>query len=79
MKTNDPLQQLLTEFFKLPADAAPGELSQQAMLQWDSFAMVELIMELQAAFSVQFTLDEVDQLTDYAQIRAALSRKGVNL
>jgi len=79
MKTNDPLQRLLTEFFKLPADTLPAELSQQAMPQWDSFAMVELIMELQAAFSVQFTLDEVDQLTDYAQIRAALSCKGASL
>lgn len=76
MKTHDPLLQLLTEFFELPADTLPAHLSQQAMLQWDSFAMVELIMELQAAFSVQFTLDEVDQLTDYGQIRAALARKG---
>ena len=79
MNTNDPLKQLLTEFFGLPADTVPEQLSQRAMPQWDSFAMVELIMELQAAFSVQFTLDEVDQLTDYAQIRAALTGKGVSL
>ena len=79
MNTNDPLKQLLTEFFVLPADTETAQLSQQAMPQWDSFAMLQLIMELQAAFSIQFTLDEVDQLTDYAQIRAALSRKGAIL
>ena len=79
MKTNDPLKQLLTEFFGLPSDTVPEQLSQQAMPQWDSFAMVQLIMELEPAFSVKFTLDELDQLTDYAQIRAALAGKGATL
>ena len=77
MNTNDPLQRLLVEFFELPADTAPDQLSQQAIPAWDSFAMVQLIMELQAAFSVEFILDEVDRLTDYAQIQAALASKGV--
>lgn len=79
MNTNDPLKQLLTEFLGLPADTVPAQLSQQAVPQWDSFAMVQLIMELEAVFPVKFTLDEVDQLTDYAKIRAALLRKGVSL
>jgi acyl carrier protein len=79
MTTNDPLRQLLIEFFELPADTTPKELSQPAVKQWDSFAMMQLITELQAAFSIEFDLDEVDKLTDYAQIRAALARKGVSL
>jgi acyl carrier protein len=79
MKTNDPLKQLLTEFLGLRADTVPAQLSQQAIAQWDSFAMVQLIMELEAAFSVKFTLDELDQLTDYAKIQAALTRKGASL
>jgi hypothetical protein len=38
-----------------------------------------LITELQGAFSVEFDLDEVDRLTSYEQIRAALTGKGVSL
>ncbi|MGA2556122.1 MAG: hypothetical protein ABSG04_07595 [Verrucomicrobiota bacterium] len=79
MNTNDPLRQLLVEFLELPADTPPEQISQQAVKHWDSFLMVRLITELQESFSVEFDLDEVDKLTDYAQIRAALVRKGVGL
>jgi acyl carrier protein len=79
MNAVDPLRHLLSEFFGLPADTAPEQLSQQAVKQWDSFAMMQLITELQATFSVEFDLDEVDKLTNYAQIREALVRKGVSL
>jgi acyl carrier protein len=79
MKTDDPLRQLLVEFFELPPDTTPEQLSQPAVKNWDSFAMVQLITELQGAFSVEFDLEEVDQLTDYAQIRAALMHHGVSL
>lgn len=79
MNTNDPLRQVLAEFFGLPEDTAPEQLSQQAVPAWDSFAMMQLITELQGAFSVEFDLDEVDRLTSYEQIRAALTGKGVSL
>jgi acyl carrier protein len=79
MNTEDPLRQLLLEFFELPPDTPPEHISQQAVKQWDSFAMMQLITELQGMYSVQFDLDELDRLSDYAQIRAALVRKGVSL
>jgi acyl carrier protein len=79
MNSHDPLRQLLIEFFELPPDTPPEQISQQAVKQWDSFAMMQLITELQTAFSVAFDLDEVDRLTDYAQIRSALTRHSVTL
>lgn len=79
MNENDPLRLLLIEFFQLPADTRPEQLTQQAIVKWDSFAMVQLITELQAAFSVEFGFDEVDRLTSYALIREALERRGAKL
>lgn len=79
MNEPDALRELLVEFFELPADTPTAELSQPAIAKWDSLAMVHLITELQTTFAVAFDLDEIDQLTNYAQIRAALLRKDVSL
>jgi acyl carrier protein len=79
MKEHDPLRVLLIEFFQLPADTKPEQLTQPAVAKWDSFAMVQLITELQSAFSVEFGFDEVDRLTSYAAIREILSRRGAKL
>jgi acyl carrier protein len=41
--------------------------------------MVQLIVELQTAFGVEFEVDEIDRLTSYSQIGEALGRKGVKI
>ncbi len=79
MQKNDPLQQLLAEFFDLPSDTNPSEMTQDRLPSWDSLAMVQLIAELQGTFSVDFDLEEIQYLRSYSEICAALSRKGVSL
>ncbi len=79
MNEPDALRELLVEFFELPPETPVAELAQLTVAKWDSLAMVHLITELQTAFTVEFELDEIDQLTSYAQIRQALLQKGVNL
>lgn len=73
---NDPLRRILTEFFDLPGDTQPEEIAQDRLPAWDSLAMVQLITELQTAFSVEFDLEEIENLRSYKEIRHALSRKG---
>ncbi len=77
MNQSDRLLRLLVEFFDLPADASPKEIAQSALPAWDSLAMVQLIVELQGTFSVDFDLDEIQCLRSYSEIRAILSQKGV--
>lgn len=79
MKNKDRLQETLVEFFALPGSTPVEELSQEAIAAWDSLAMVQLIGELQAAFSVQFDLDEIQTLRSYQEIRDCLTAKGVTL
>lgn len=78
MNNNDPLLHLLTDFFNLPPDTRPQEISQQAVASWDSLAMVQLIADLQGTFSVEFDLEEIQALRSYNEIRCALSRKGIS-
>jgi acyl carrier protein len=77
MDNSDPLLPLLTDFFNLPPDARPQEISQQTIASWDSLAMVQLITELQGCFSVEFDLEEIQALRSYQEIHDTLVRKGV--
>lgn len=77
MNKNDSLRHLLIEFFNLPANTRIEEFTQDRVPAWDSLAMVQLITELQAAFRIEFGLEEIENLRSYEEIRQALTRKGV--
>ena len=79
MNENDVLRDLLIEFFQLPPTTPTSDLNQSSVSKWDSFAMVQLITEMQSAFGVDFDLDEIERLTSYVEIRAALLRRNVTL
>ncbi len=79
MNNSDPLLSLLTDFFNLPPNTDPQEITQPAVASWDSLAMVQLIGDLQGTFLVEFTLDEIGMLRSYEEIRDTLVKKGVSL
>ena len=79
MNNNDPLLDLLLEFFDLPAHTRPEDIRQQLVPSWDSLAMVQLITELEGKFLVNFDIDEIQRLRSYDVIRDALSRRAVSL
>jgi acyl carrier protein len=72
MNNNDPLLDLLLEFFDLPADTRPEDIRQQLVPSWDSLAMVQLITELERKFGVNFDIDAIQRLRSYDEIRYAL-------
>jgi len=77
MDTEDRLLPLLLDFFELPADTPPEDIRQQLLPAWDSLATVQLITDLERAFSVNFDIDEITRLRSYREIRDALIRQGV--
>jgi acyl carrier protein len=76
---NDPLLRLLVEFFDLPDDTQPENIRQPLLASWDSLAMVQLITELEGAFSVNFDVAEIQRLRSYDEIRDALFKRGISL
>ena len=79
MNNSDPLRGLLVDFFNLPRETSPSQITQQAIESWDSLAMVQLIADLQGAFAIEFDLNEIERLRSYEEISRALSRHGVLL
>ena len=79
MQDRDALLRLLMEFFNLPPDVRPQEITQKAIAEWDSLAMVQLIADLQGTFLIDFDLDEIGKLRSYEEIRATLLKKGASL
>jgi len=79
MNKNDPLLDLLLEFFDLPAGTRPENIRQQLLPSWDSLAMVQLITELERKFLVNFDIEEIQRLRSYHEIGDVLSRKAVSL
>ena len=79
MDDSDALLRLLRDFFNLPPDIRPQEITQESIGAWDSLAMVQLIADLQGTFLVDFDLDEIGTLTGYGEIRDTLLKKGVSL
>ena len=79
MNNSDPLRGLLVDFFNLPPETSPSQITQQAIESWDSLAMVQLIADLQGAFAIEFDLNEIERLRSYEEISRALSRRGVLL
>jgi acyl carrier protein len=77
MDSEDRLLPLLLEFFELPPDTRPEDVKQQSVPAWDSLAMVQLITDLEQAFSVNFDIDEIGRLRSYQEIRDALLRRAV--
>jgi acyl carrier protein len=77
MDPEDRLLPLLLDFFDLPADTRPEDIRQQSLPAWDSLATVQLITDLERAFSVSFDIEEIVRLRSYQEIRDALCRQGV--
>ena len=79
MDPQDPLLRLLVDFFELPADTRPEDVTQQLIAPWDSLATVQLITDLEQAFSVSFDIEEIGKLRSYHEIRDALAQRGIRI
>jgi acyl carrier protein len=77
MSSSDALRQLQIDFFGLPSDIEPENITQKAIPAWDSLASVQLIAELQGRFNVDFDVEQLESLRSYSGIATALSRKAL--
>jgi len=77
MSSSDALRQLQIDFFRLPSDIEPENVTHKAIPAWDSLAAIQLIAELQGRFNVDLDVEQLESLRSYSGIATALSRKGV--
>ncbi len=71
------LEALFASVLREPMDDMNDETSPRNTRTWDSLKHIELVMAVEAAYSVQFTMPEIASLNSLGNVRQLLLQKGV--
>ena len=71
------LRQLIARVLKVAPDSLSPDSGPHSITAWDSAGHLNLVLELEKEFGVQFDEDEVVDLIDLQAIEAALAKRGV--
>jgi acyl carrier protein len=73
------LQQAFITALRVSPECDFESLSRGTTPEWESVAHMELVVELEQAFGVALSADDVFGLEDFRTARAILSRHGINV
>jgi len=76
---NNKLKQILSKVLEIEESQITDESSPNSIENWDSFNGLMLVSELEEAFKISFTFDEVVAVKNVADIKKALIAHGVSL
>jgi acyl carrier protein len=79
MTNHDKLMKALSEVLDVPVDLINDDSDQDSLPNWDSLAMVNLIMELETLFDISFEILEIAEFKSVRIIKLFLEAKGVTL
>ena len=72
------LETLFANLLKEPIELMNEETSPRNTRSWDSLKHLELVMAIEGAYSVQFSMPEIVGLNSLGGIRELLKAKGVD-
>ena len=75
----DKFRNIVASVFQIDSEAVQADLSPMNVSNWDSLGQLELILSLEAAYRVQFELEDVLRIFTISDILQLLQNKGVNL
>ena len=73
----DPVKQLMSDIFKIPAGEIPDDATVGRVEQWDSMHHLELMLALETAYSITISVDQMlelmslESIMDFLQQQAA--------
>ena len=73
----EELKEIFSEILDIPETEVREQLSPKTLAKWNSMAHMKLIMAMEEAFSVTFTVDEVRSTQSFANAYDLLTNKGV--
>jgi acyl carrier protein len=79
MSNREHLYQLISKLFDIPAENLSSESTRDEIQRWDSMGTIDLVAQIESAFSVQFNLLEVEDLHSVGILEESLREKGVEL
>lgn len=71
------LESLFANILREPVEAMNDETSPRNTRTWDSLKHIELVMAVEATYSVQFTMPEIASLNSLGNVRQLLEAKGI--
>ena len=73
------VEEVVARTLRVPLDKINDETSSSTLKKWDSFAHMNLMVELEDTYGVKFSTAEIVALRSIASVKAALRAKGVAL
>ncbi|MDJ0609831.1 MAG: acyl carrier protein [Kiloniellales bacterium] len=71
------LENLFANLLQEPLESINDDTSPRNTKSWDSLKHLELVMAVEGAYSVQFTMAEIVGLNSVGRVRELLKMKGV--
>ena len=71
----DKLRDILAEAIELELDELTDESSPDNTPEWDSFAHMNMVAEVEKAYNIKLTLEEVIEMQSLSKIAEVVSRK----
>lgn len=68
----DKLKKTLATILNLPVEKINENSSPANIPEWDSLKQMQIMLAVEDEFGIQFSDDEIHQLSDYLSIRKAL-------
>ncbi len=71
------LENLFSNVLAEPLDTMTDETSPRTSKNWDSARHIELVLAIEAAYSIQFSMPEMTSLHSLGDVRRILETKGI--
>lgn len=71
------IETLFANILREPLDVINDETSPNNTKSWDSLKHIELVLAIEGAYSVKFSMPEITSLKSLASVRQMLQQKGV--
>ncbi len=75
----EKLKEIFATVLNLPIDKVNEELSPDTCAAWDSLNAIILVTEIEKAFALKFSFDEVMAVKNFSDAVKLVSSKGINL
>jgi len=73
------LMAILSRILEIDVSEIVDETSPNNVKKWDSFNMLNMVLEIEREFNVQFDLDEVIAVTCVRDLKGTLKKHGIVL
>lgn len=76
---SEKLYGIIARVFSVPISEVNDNSGPESIERWDSFNALVLVDELESTFNIKFTVDEITDVSNVADIKRHLKNHGVTL